>query len=143
MANANQLCGPITVSEHGLKREDAFVEDIDVDKKDASGSGYVMTTYHSYSPEYSNKVEKKLLRRIDLRIMPLVVIIYIFSYLDRNSVSRAITLSTIFNSNEIIRLLRLVCMVCRRILRLLAQSTTLLLLYSRLDMSLCNYRLRC
>lgn len=92
MANANQLSGPVTVSEHGLKREEVFVEDIDMDKKDVSGSGYVMTTYHSYSPEYSNKVEKKLLRRIDLRIMPLVVIIYIFSYLDRNSVSRELLL---------------------------------------------------
>ncbi|OBT51672.1 hypothetical protein VE04_07838 [Pseudogymnoascus sp. 24MN13] len=86
MANVNQLTGP---AEHSVKRDDTFVEDIDIDKNDISGSGYVMSTYHSYTPEYSSEVEKKLLRRIDLRIMPLVVIIYIFSYLDRNSITQA------------------------------------------------------
>ncbi|KFY11068.1 hypothetical protein V492_04697 [Pseudogymnoascus sp. VKM F-4246] len=90
MANANQLTGSgAAVAEQNLKREEAFVEDIDFDKKNASGSGYVMTTYRSYNPEYSNGLEKKLVRRIDIRIMPLVVIIYIFSYLDRNSITQA------------------------------------------------------
>ncbi|KFY45753.1 hypothetical protein V494_00799 [Pseudogymnoascus sp. VKM F-4513 (FW-928)] len=90
MANANQLTGSgAAVAEQNLKGEEAFVEDIDFDKKNASGSGYVITTYRSYNPEYSNGLEKKLVRRIDIRIMPLVVIIYIFSYLDRNSITQA------------------------------------------------------
>jgi hypothetical protein len=100
MANVNQLTGP---AEHSVKRDDTFVEDIDIDKNDISGSGYVMSTYHSYTPEYSSEVEKKLLRRIDLRIMPLVVIIYIFSYLDRNSVSEATSPYSNLNADEIIR----------------------------------------
>jgi hypothetical protein len=70
-----------------LKREETFIEDVDVEKTHTGGSLHVMATYHSYSPEFSAQVEKKLLRRIDTRIMPLVVLIYIFSYLDRNSVS--------------------------------------------------------
>ena len=68
-----------------LKREETLVEDVDVEKEGAALG--VMATYHSYSLEFSAEVEKKLVRRIDLRIMPLVVVIYIFSYLDRNSVS--------------------------------------------------------
>lgn len=62
-----------------------------------------MSTYHSYTPKYSSEVEKRLLRRIDLRIMPLVVIIYIFSYLDRNRVSRATSSNSNFNADYMIR----------------------------------------
>ena len=137
MANANQPTG--SVAEHSMKHEDTFVEDVDIDKNDVSGSGYVMSTYHSYSPEYSSGVEKKLLRRIDLRIMPLVVLIYIFSYLDRNSVSRGTSPDSSFNADDMIRLRRLVCMVCKKIPTLLVLFTILLLPSSRLDMSLCNY----
>lgn len=49
----------------------------------------VMETYRSYAPEFSKDTEKKLLRRIDKRILPLVVIIYIFNYMDRNSITQA------------------------------------------------------
>jgi len=51
--------------------------------------GPVMTKYRSYSPEFSKETERKLLRRIDKRILPLVVIIYIFNYMDRNSTTQA------------------------------------------------------
>ncbi|KAF2176139.1 MFS general substrate transporter [Zopfia rhizophila CBS 207.26] len=48
-----------------------------------------MITYRSYSPELTARLERKLVRKIDKRIMPLVVTIYIFSYLDRNSITQA------------------------------------------------------
>lgn len=49
----------------------------------------VIETYRSYSPEYSRETEKLLLRKIDTRLLPLVVIIYLFNYLDRNSITQA------------------------------------------------------
>lgn len=49
----------------------------------------VIDTYRSYSPKYSKDVEKQLLRKIDTRLLPLVVIIYLFNYLDRNSITQA------------------------------------------------------
>ena len=35
------------------------------------------------------EVERRLVRRIDIRILPMVIIIYIFNYLDRNSITQA------------------------------------------------------
>jgi hypothetical protein len=49
----------------------------------------VVETYRSYSPEYSRKTERQLLRKIDTRLLPLVVVIYLFNYLDRNSITQA------------------------------------------------------
>lgn len=77
----------ISINPSVDKNEAHFVENVAM-KEEGQVADDVVATYNSYSPEFSAQVEKKLLRRIDLRIMPLVVIIYIFSYLDRNSVSR-------------------------------------------------------
>ncbi|KAF7618476.1 putative allantoate permease [Aspergillus flavus] len=49
----------------------------------------VVATYHSYEPEFRSTVEKELLRKIDARILPLIVVIYLFNYLDRNSITQA------------------------------------------------------
>ena len=49
----------------------------------------VVETYRSYSLEYSRETEKQLLRKIDTRLLPLVVVIYLFNYLDRNSITQA------------------------------------------------------
>lgn len=49
----------------------------------------VMEVYRSYTPEFSRETEKHLVRKIDRRLLPLVVIIYLFNYLDRNSITQA------------------------------------------------------
>jgi hypothetical protein len=49
----------------------------------------VVETYRSYPPEYSCETERKLLRKIDTRLLPLVVVIYLFNYLNRNSITQA------------------------------------------------------
>jgi sugar phosphate permease len=64
---------------------DAWLEYRATDKK----PGGVIDTYRSYSPEFAKQTEKKLLRRIDRRILPLMVLIYLFNYLDRNSITQA------------------------------------------------------
>lgn len=35
------------------------------------------------------ELEKKLLRKIDLRLMPLMMLIYVLNYLDRNNIATA------------------------------------------------------
>ncbi|KAL6151898.1 hypothetical protein ACJQWK_10156 [Exserohilum turcicum] len=49
----------------------------------------VIDTYRSYTPEFSKETEKHLVRKIDSRLLPLVVTIYLFNYLDRNSITQA------------------------------------------------------
>ncbi len=48
-----------------------------------------MDTYRSYSPELLKRMERKLVRKIDSRLLPLVILIYLFNYLDRNSITQA------------------------------------------------------
>ncbi|KAF2653091.1 MFS general substrate transporter [Lophiostoma macrostomum CBS 122681] len=59
------------------------------EEKGKGHGGKVMAKFHSYDPEHVARIEKKLVRRLDTRIMPLVVIVYIFCYLDRNSITQA------------------------------------------------------
>ncbi|KAH9213279.1 putative allantoate permease [Leptodontidium sp. 2 PMI_412] len=87
ISNRQQALPVVTESQYDIKREETCVEDIET--KPTQRTGHVMTTFHSYSSEHQKAVEKRLLRRIDIHIMPLVVIIYIFSYLDRNSITQA------------------------------------------------------
>lgn len=49
----------------------------------------VAQIYDSYTPEFAAETERKLLRKVDLRLLPLVVTMYIFNYLDRNSITQA------------------------------------------------------
>lgn len=49
----------------------------------------IMDIYRSYEPEYAAQAERALVKRIDKRILPLIVIIYLFNYLDRNSITQA------------------------------------------------------
>ncbi|KAF4473326.1 MFS general substrate transporter [Fusarium agapanthi] len=49
----------------------------------------LLDTYRSYTPEFSKETEVQLVRKIDLRLLPLIVTIYLFNYLDRNSITQA------------------------------------------------------
>lgn len=49
----------------------------------------VVEIYNTYTPEYAAEIERRLVRKIDLRILPLLVLIYIFNFLDRNSITQA------------------------------------------------------
>lgn len=41
------------------------------------------------SDEEYHALEKKLIRKMDLRLMPMVILIYIMNYLDRNAIGSA------------------------------------------------------
>ncbi|KAF5568784.1 allantoate permease [Fusarium phyllophilum] len=49
----------------------------------------LLDTYRSYTPGFSKETEARLLRKIDLRLLLLIVTIYLFNYLDRNSITQA------------------------------------------------------
>lgn len=40
----------------------------------------------SLSPEERERAEKALVRKIDLRLLPMIIIMYILNYLDRNNI---------------------------------------------------------
>lgn len=42
----------------------------------------------SLSPEERQKAERALVRKIDLRLLPMLIIMYILNYLDRNNIVR-------------------------------------------------------
>lgn len=69
--------------------DDKDLEVIQTEQTDMDKGLTVMNTYRSYTPEFSKETEGKLVRKIDLRILPLIVIIYLFNYLDRNSITQA------------------------------------------------------
>lgn len=64
--------------------KDAWIEN----GGDGDRSG-IMSTYYSYSQEHRNEIENRLRKKIDTRVLPMVVLIYLFNYLDRNSITQA------------------------------------------------------
>ncbi|KAH8669378.1 major facilitator superfamily domain-containing protein [Ilyonectria robusta] len=45
--------------------------------------------FNSQSPEWRSDFEKKLLRKVDLRLMPTLVIMYLLNFLDRSNLAQA------------------------------------------------------
>ncbi|KAK4891532.1 hypothetical protein LTR27_009863 [Elasticomyces elasticus] len=52
-------------------------------------SSDAILAYRQYSPQQRDAIEKRLVRKLDTRIMPVIVLIYILNYLDRNSIAQA------------------------------------------------------
>jgi hypothetical protein len=63
--------------------------DVWVENAQNEDSSDVMGIYFSYEIEFRQKVEHQLRRKIDTRILPLIVLIYLLNYLDRNSITQA------------------------------------------------------
>lgn len=70
--------------ENDNKDKNTWIEDVAAD-----GVTDVMATYRAYDAEFARTIEHGLLRKIDRRILPLVLLIYLFNYLDRNSITQA------------------------------------------------------
>ncbi|KAH8176701.1 major facilitator superfamily protein [Sarocladium implicatum] len=83
----------ITHQQATATHEDSPAKDADNHHVDTqhveSGNRNFVDVYRSYDPEHAKQVEKQLLRKIDMRLMPLIVVIYLFNYLDRNSITQA------------------------------------------------------
>jgi hypothetical protein len=77
---------PINVEDKVEAAQFSYIESVDADMNKPNT---VIDTYRSYSPDFRQDAEKKLVRKIDKRLLPLVVVIYLFNYLDRNSITQA------------------------------------------------------
>lgn len=71
-------------SQLKAKKNDVWVENSQEERPND-----VMSIYFSYDAEYRQKLELQLRRKIDTRILPLIVLIYLLNYLDRNSITQA------------------------------------------------------
>ncbi|KAF6825041.1 allantoate permease [Colletotrichum plurivorum] len=49
----------------------------------------LMDTYRSYGVDFPREVEARVVRKVDARLLPMIVVIYLFNYLDRNSITQA------------------------------------------------------
>lgn len=77
--------GPADAGDKADAVQRSWIENVEsVNKLDT-----VMDTYRSYSQAYRSETEKQLVRKVDRRLLPLVVTIYLFNYLDRNSITQA------------------------------------------------------
>ena len=63
--------------------------DVWVENSQEENPNDVMSIYLSYDAEYRQQVELQLRRKVDTRILPLIVLIYLLNYLDRNSITQA------------------------------------------------------
>lgn len=62
--------------------EMAMVETIGAAKKFSES---MVSTYRSHDPTFSKETEKRLVTTIDMRLLPPIIAIYIFNYLEKNS----------------------------------------------------------
>lgn len=67
---------------------DKVVHDVDI-LGDKAGLSHDETMHHAALTEEEKVVEKKLRRKIDALIMPLVVLVYLLNYIDRNNYAAA------------------------------------------------------
>ncbi len=67
---------------------DVLQDKVHVESIEAT-SNNALEVYLAYSPEVAREIERKLVRKIDLHIMPFVVAMYLFNFLDRNSITQA------------------------------------------------------
>ncbi|KAJ5127039.1 hypothetical protein N7448_007818 [Penicillium atrosanguineum] len=65
-------------------QKDCWIEDTHL-----TGPSGVVALYRSYDSDFRARTERQLRRKIDTRILPLIVLIYLFNYLDRNSITQA------------------------------------------------------
>ncbi|KAL4922978.1 uncharacterized protein BDV17DRAFT_296792 [Aspergillus undulatus] len=64
--------------------KDAWIEESNAQ----NGSSTFMTVFNSYDEELVRAAEARLRRKVDARVLPLIVLIYLFTYLDRNSITQ-------------------------------------------------------
>jgi hypothetical protein len=83
--DANMTVIDLKSVDHEDKVNTTQIEDIESIRKPNN----VIETYRSYTSEYRQDAERKLVRKVDKRLLPLVVVIYLFNYLDRNSITQA------------------------------------------------------
>ena len=70
-----------------VKPEDAT--DYGLEKSQSNTDGFVPEILQSYSSEELAAMEKALVRRLDFRCLPILIILFLLNILDRNAIANA------------------------------------------------------
>ncbi|OGM48191.1 MFS transporter [Aspergillus bombycis] len=72
------------------KQEEILAENQEhVQKVEQSEQDVIYQTYVSQSPEWHRKMTRQLLRKVDLHLLPCLIVMYLLNFLDRNNLSQA------------------------------------------------------
>lgn len=77
------------MEKSSTKANEDYLEDAGKHDYDGYDTAEMPESLRGYSAEELDKLTKKAAVKMDLVIMPCVIIMYIFNYLDRNNVSNA------------------------------------------------------
>jgi hypothetical protein len=66
-----------------------LVEDVSVHNSVPGKQSRAPELVRNMTPEVREKLENSLRRKIDLRLLPMIVLMYILNYLDRNNIAAA------------------------------------------------------
>jgi hypothetical protein len=80
------FCTAIEMARDGLEISKHHRDIVSQDEKEKDG-----VEEGSQDPELGSKREKALVRKLDLHLIPLVMLLYLFSFLDRHVSSRFAT----------------------------------------------------
>jgi hypothetical protein len=69
--------------------ESVKLEDFQADKQDRAQRNHLPARLASYSDEELRLLEKKLVRKIDLRSLPILIVLFLLNILDRNAIANA------------------------------------------------------
>lgn len=86
--NANAL-GPAPFPEEKLKTSAQYYEEGNDEPGDEKLAPHVPELIQGLTEEERRVLEKKLVRKIDLRLLPMLILMYIMNYLDRNNIASA------------------------------------------------------
>lgn len=81
---------PGSIKAGGLDKHDSdFVDLVNLDTHGSNGRPTAPPVIAALSPEERRHLERRLVRKIDLRLLPPVILMYILNYLDRNNIATA------------------------------------------------------
>lgn len=76
---------------------DAHIEDSSTNKgADSTGLSY---EDRAFLEAFTDEQKKKVVRKIDVRLIPLLTLLYLFSFIDRANIGKPLNIATIYSAN--------------------------------------------
>lgn len=86
MPDHKETKGHIELANHPSYNASDFP---DVEGTDIQTLHHAPELVHNMTTEYRERAERLLRRKIDLRVLPMIILMYIMNYLDRNNIAAA------------------------------------------------------
>lgn len=87
--NLNRKCSAVNMSLNTGIKVTSATHHIEGDVKDPLGIQIDHAVDEENQPQYDDKETKKILRKVDYRLMPILTYLYLVSYIDRGNVGNA------------------------------------------------------